>query len=135
MSEKLSVGDRATRTLTVNRDQTIGFMGEEGRVYATPALVADIEYTCRDLIFERTAEGEDSVGTNVSIDHKAPTLMGMEVTITVTVSELAGPKVVLDVSAHDPLDEICSGQHTRFIVNVEKTQARLKAKAARAPKL
>jgi len=131
MTQQLKVGDSASRTVTIDRDRTIGFMGDAGRVYATPALVADIEYTCRDLIVANTPEGEDSVGTNVSIAHMAPTLLGMEVTITVTVAELAGPKVVLDVEAHDPLDKICQGQHERFVVNVEKTQARLKAKAAK----
>ncbi len=132
MSEKLSVGARETRTVTVDRDRTIGFMGEACRVYATPALIGDIEHACRDLIFERTPEGEDSVGITVSIAHLAPTLMGMSAEIAVTVAEIDGRKVVFDVTARDGLEQICKGRHERFVVDVEKTRARLEAKAAKA---
>lgn len=132
MNEKLDVGARETRSVTVDRDRTIGFMGEAARVYATPALVGDIENICRDLIFERTPEGEDSVGITVNIAHLAPTLLGMAVEIAVTVAEIDGRKVVFDVTARDGLDQICKGRHERFVVDVEKTRQRLQAKAARA---
>ena len=132
MSDNLVVGDSVTRTVTIDRDRTIGFMGEDARVYATPWLVHDIEHACRDLIFGATPEGEDSVGISVAITHMAPTLMGMEVEVTVKVAAIDGRKVTLEVSARDPLDQICKGTHERFIVNVEQTKQRLMAKAAKA---
>ncbi len=131
MSDSLKVGDTATRTINVDADRTIDFMGDECRVYATPSLVRDIEHTCRDLIFELTPEGQDSVGTTVNIAHMAPTLLGMEATITVTVAELDGRKVALDIVASDPLDTICKGRHERFIVDVDQTRERLLKKAAK----
>lgn len=131
MYENLEVGTNEARTFTVQADQTIDFMGEDARVYATPSLVRDIEHTCRDLIHARVPEGEDSVGTIVNIVHMAPTLLGMEVTVDVTIAEIDGRKVVFDVVAKDPLDTICKGRHERFIVDVAKTQERLKAKAAK----
>ncbi len=106
-------------------------MGEDCRVYATPSLVRDIEHTCRDMIVENIPSGQDSVGTIVNIVHTAPTLLGMEVTVTVTVAEIEGRKVALDIVAKDQLDNICKGRHERFIVDVEKTQQRLRQKAAR----
>ncbi len=132
MSEKLSVGARETRTVTVDRDRTIGFMGEAARVYATPALIGDIEQACRDLIFAHTPEGEDSVGITVNIAHLAPTLMGMSAEITVTVAEIDGRKVAFEITARDQLEQICKGRHERFVVDVEKTKARLEAKAEKA---
>ncbi len=132
MSDKLEVGATLTRTITVDRDRTIDFMGEDARVYATPSLVRDIEHTCRDLIFDRTPEGEDSVGFTVSLTHMAPTLLDMDVTITATVTEVDGRKVAFEIEASDPLDKICKGSHVRFVVNVEKTKQRLLAKAAKA---
>ncbi len=131
MYENLAVGTSASRTITVDSDRTIDFMGEDCRVYATPSLVRDIEHTCRDMIVENIPEGEDSVGTIVNIVHMAPTLLGMDVTVTVTVAEIEGRKVVLDVVAKDPLDTICKGRHERFIVDVAKTQQRLLQKAAK----
>ena len=131
MSNELEVGSSARRKVTIDRDRTIGFMGEEGRVYATPSLVNDIEYTCRDMIKARIPEGQDSVGTVVNIAHLAPTLMGQEVEITVTVAEIEGRRVALDVTARDALDTICKGRHERFVVDVDKTVERLRAKAAK----
>lgn len=131
MNKPLAAGNAETRIISVDKDRTIGFMGEDCRVYATPSLVKDIEQTCRDLIFEHTPDGEDSVGFTVSVTHMAPTLMGMDVSITATVAETDGRKVVFDIVASDPLDTICKGRHERFVVNVDKTKQRLLAKAAK----
>src|SRR5664280_2868440 len=93
MKESLRPGVSRTSRIEIDRDRTIGFMGEEGRVYATPRLVQDIEHTCRDLILEHADANEDSVGINVSINHLAPTLPGMTAEITATVSAVEGRKV------------------------------------------
>jgi len=132
MKESFTKGLSQVCKITVDTARTIGFMGEDCRVYATPDLVRDIESTCRDLLLEHADPGEDSVGSKVSITHSAPTLCGMEVEITVTVAEINRSKVVFDVSAADPLDVICTGQHERFVVDVERTRQRLRAKAAKA---
>jgi len=131
MKPSLAPGQSMTRRLTVDRDRTIGFMGEEGRVYATPRLIGDVEYTCRDLIMQHADPGEDSVGMEVAMRHLAPTLEGMEVEITVTVSAVDRRKVVFDVAVKDELEPISAGSHTRFVVETAKTFERLKAKAAK----
>ncbi len=130
MPQELNVGTSATRTVKIDADRTIDFMGEDCRVYATPSLVRDIEHTCRDLIVEHVPEGQDSVGTVVSVAHTAPTLLGMEATVDVTVSKIEGRKVVFDIVARDSVDTICKGQHERFIVDIDKTRDRLRQKAA-----
>ena len=131
MKATLCPGVSRVNRITVNRDRSIGFMGEEGRVYGTPYLVGDIEQTCRELLLEHGDAGEDSVGTDIAIRHLAPTLLGMSVEITVTVSAVEGRKVSFDVSAKDEVEPICSGTHGRFVVDVGKTIERLKAKAAK----
>ena len=131
MKATLCAGVSRINRHTVDRDRSIGFMGEEGRVYGTPFLVRDIEQTCRELLLEHGDAGEDSVGTDIAIKHLAPTLLGMSVEITVTVSEVQGRKVSFDVSAKDEIEPICSGTHGRFVVDVGKTIERLKAKAAK----
>ena len=131
MKASLRPGISRTNLIVIDRDRTIGFMGEEGRVYGTPYLVRDIEQTCRQLLLDHGDAGEDSVGTDVSIKHLAPTLLGMNAEITVTVSAVEGRKVVFEISAKDDVDQICSGTHGRFVVDVAKTVERLKAKAAK----
>jgi fluoroacetyl-CoA thioesterase len=131
MKESLRPGVSKTARIEVDRDRTISFMGEEGRVYGTPFLVGDIEMTCRQLILDHADPGEDSVGTDVSIKHLAPTLLGMAVEITATVAAVDGRKVAFEISAKDAIDQICTGTHGRFVVDVKKTVERLKAKAAK----
>ncbi len=131
MKQSLRPGLSKVKRLEIDASRTIAFMGEEGRVYATPDLVRDIEHTCRDLLLEHTDPGEESVGMGISIAHTAPTLAGMHVEITATVRAVEGRKVTFDVFAKDDLEPIGSGTHTRFVVDINKTHERLKAKAAK----
>ena len=132
MKASLASGVKSTRVLTVDRDRTIGFMGEGARVYATPSLVRDIEMTCRDLLLEHLDPGEDSVGTRVEIDHIAATLLGMTVELSVRVLEVAGRGVTFEFEGRDSVEPICRGRHSRFVVDVAKTAQRLAAKAQKA---
>lgn len=132
MKSTLAAGVSKTVTIAIDRDRTIDFMGDECRVYATPNLVRDIEMTCRELLLEHLDPGEDSVGSRVEVDHTAPTLLGMSVELSVTVTSVEGRAVTFEVSGKDPVDSICRGKHNRFIVDVAKTAERLKAKAAKA---
>jgi fluoroacetyl-CoA thioesterase len=129
MKETLRPGATKTKRLAVDKDRTIGFMGEEGRVYATPTMVRDIEHTCRDLLMEHSDPDEDSVGVEVSIKHLAATLMDMTVEITATVKEVDRRKVVFEITGRDEVDQIVSGTHARFVVEVAQRKERLKAKA------
>lgn len=131
MKQSLRPGISKVKRLTVDRDRTISFMGEEGRVYATPELVRDIEHACRDILFEHADAGEDSVGIEIAVRHTAPTLPGMAVEITATVTAVEGRKISFDVVAKDEIEPIGSATHTRFVVDVAKTFERLKAKAAK----
>jgi predicted thioesterase len=131
MKESLRPGVSRISRFEVDRERTIGFMGEEGRVYGTPYLVRDIEMTCRQLILDHGDAGEDSVGTDVAIKHLAPTLLGMSVEITVTVTAVEGRKIAFEISAKDNIEQIGTGTHGRFVVDVNKTVERLKAKAAK----
>ncbi len=129
MSKGLASGLTKTARITVDDSRTISFMGDEGRVYATPELVRDIEMTCRDLLLEHVDDGLDSVGTHIDVSHIAATPIGMWVDITVTVKSLDGRMVSFEIGARDSVEQICHGTHGRFVVDVAKTIERLKKKA------
>lgn len=133
MSKELAVGMSTTRRFTVDRSRTIGFMGDEARVYSTPMVVQDIEETCHDFLLEHIAEGQETVGTRVEIDHLAPTLEGAWVDVTITIREIDGRAVHIDARVVDPLEEVARARHSRFIVDIEKTRERLAAKKAKTP--
>ena len=88
MKDTLKPGLEFSKTLTVDEARCIGFMGKEGMVYATPRMVSDVEYTCRDWLVGHLDAGLDSVGTHVTIDHLAATPLGLEVTIAVRLAEV-----------------------------------------------
>jgi predicted thioesterase len=132
MKASLTPGVTATAKFVVDRERTIDFMGEKARVYATPMLVRDIEIASRELLLAHLDPGEDSVGTRIELDHLAATLLGMPVELTVSIMEIKGRAVTLEVSGRDSVDLVCRGKHQRFIVDVAKTEARLAAKAAKA---
>ena len=131
MKSSLQPGVSLIRHVTIDRPRTIGFMGEDARVYATPSMILDIEHTCRELILQHADAGEDSVGIEVAVKHLAATLTGMTVEISVKVVAVEGRKISFEVSVKDELESISSGTHARFVVNVDKTIERIKAKAAK----
>ena len=132
MSDTLKPGLTATRRVDIDRDRTISFMGDDCRVYSTPNLLYDIEMACRDLLLDHIEAGKDSVGTRVELDHVGATLLGMWAEITVTLNEVNGGAVSFGFTARDAVEEVARGIHNRFIVGVEKTAQRLKAKLAKA---
>lgn len=132
MKDSLQPGLETVRRITVDTDRTIGFMGEDLRVYATPSMVQDIERTCKDLLQEHLDDGENSVGARVEIDHLGATLNGMWVEVRSRVVEIDRRRVLFDVEVTDQLgDRVGACRHTRFVVDLAKQKERLDAKRAR----
>ena len=132
MKSTLQAGLEATKRLTVDEGRCIGFMGNEGMVYATPRMVLDVEYTCRELLLEHLDDGEDSVGAHVSIDHLAATPLGLEVTIEVKIVEIEKRRVTFEFSVRDSVEDCGRGKHVRFVADKAKSFERIKAKRAKA---
>lgn len=131
MKNTLAVGQSASRRIAVDTGRTIDFLGEALRVYNTPSLLYDFEVACRELLLEHLDPGEDSVGVSVNMNHAGATLRGMNVDMTVTVSKIDGRMVAFDLVAHDGVEEISRGSHSRFVVDVEKLRGKVAAKAAK----
>ena len=131
MKDSLKAGVSFTAKALVEKDKTIGFMGEDLRVYATPFMVQDTERTCRDFMLEHLEDGEDSVGARVEIDHLGPTLIGQTVEIEGKVTEIEGPRVLFEVEICDEVDTVGRIKHTRFIVEKARQGGRLEKKKAR----
>ena len=132
MKTSLKPGITAKRSYTVDESRCIGFMGKEGAVYATPRMVSDVEYTCRDFLLQHLDPGEDSVGAHVSIDHLAATPMGLAVKVEVRIAEVDRRKVTFEFAVHDPVEQVGRGKHVRFVVETAKSRERLAAKRAKA---
>ncbi len=131
MKPSLVAGLAFTRRILVDEERCIAFMGRENMVYATPRMVSDVEYACRDWLLGHLDGGEDSVGAHVSIDHLGATPPGTEVTIEARVAKVEKRRVTFEFSVKDPLEEVGRGIHVRFVVDTAKSLERIAAKRAK----
>src|SRR5467141_2067490 len=83
MKPTLKSGLAATKKIAVDEPRVINFMGDDCRVYATPRIISDVEYACRDFLLGHLDPGEDSVGTKVNWEHVGPALLGADITISI----------------------------------------------------
>ena len=131
MKPSLQPGVALTRRITIDRARTIGFMGEEARVYATPSMILDIEHTCRELILQHADAGEDRSASRSRSSIWPRRLPGM--TVEISGQGHRGRGAQGDVRGFGPrrARAISAGTHARFVVDMAKTIERIKAKAAK----
>ena len=134
MKDSLQPGLTTTRRFEIDEARTIGFMGAEARVYATPSMVADIEITCRDVLLEHAEAGEDSVGMRVELDHLGATPLGAWIDIEARIAEIECRKVTFDIFVSDAVELVGRGRHVRFVVDVGRMKDRLAGKRDRLAK-
>lgn len=132
MKPTLEPGLATTKKIRVDESRVIGFMGDDCRVYATPRIIGDVEYTCRDFLLQHLDPGEDSVGTKVNWEHVGPALLGAEVTISAKLVAVDGRRVTFEASVADGADAVAHGTHERFVVDVHKVRERLLRKKSQS---
>ncbi len=132
MKPSLAPDLKSIRRFDVTADQTIDFMGEDLRVFATTFMLARIEQTCRELVLSHLDEGEDSVGARVEIDHLGPTLAGMWIEVNARVLSLDGQRVEMAADICDALGQVGRARHTRFVIDKGRQRERLAARRAKA---
>ena len=109
---------------------------EEGRimpeVFATGFMVGLFEFTCIKAVNPHIDwPDEQTVGIHIDVSHKAATPPGMTVAVTAKLEKVDGRKLSFSLKAHDGMDLISEGTHERFIIQAEKFNAAVAAKAAK----
>jgi fluoroacetyl-CoA thioesterase len=126
---EIPIGAKGEHKLLVTGEYAIRFLGpEDARVLGTPSLVFWMEVTCRNLIKQYLDPGFDTVGTELNVKHLAATPMGMQATFIAEILQVTDRRVLCRVEAFDEKEKIGEGTHERFIINVDRFAARLKAK-------
>ena len=98
-------------------------------VFASPMMIALMEAACVDCAEKYLPEGHQSLGTHLDINHTAPTPEGCTVTATATLAAITGRKLIFNVEAHDGIEKIGHGVHTRIVVDNSRFLARVAAKS------
>ena len=128
MSE-LKVGIKGIKELAVTEDVTAAALDSGGlAVFATPAMIALMEFAAWASVEDCLEEGQTTVGTLMNVKHLAATPVGMSVRAESELVEVAGRRLVFKVAAFDDKDLIGEGMHERFIINADKFMARTEAK-------
>ena len=122
MRQPFQIGDVKTYTITVQETDTAQFGGEQVHpVYATFALARDAEWACRLFVLEMKENGEEGIGTSITVNHEAPGLIGETVTFYATLQAIEGNKVHCAYRAYAGERLIAKGYQDQKIL----TQTRL----------
>lgn len=118
---------RATLTVT-DADTAIAHGSGTLSVLATPALAALMERTAWESIAPALEPGQTTVGTALSLEHTAPTPVGLTVTCESTLVAIDRRALTFKLTARDERGPIGSATHARFIVDAARFQAKADAK-------
>lgn len=97
-------------------------------VFATPAMAALMERAAAELCQRTCPPGWTTVGTSLSIKHRAATPVGCAVRAVAEVTAVDGRTITLKITAYDEHEEIGAGIHERVAVMAEKFMAKAEGK-------
>ncbi len=125
----LQPGRIGSVTLIVAEEHTAPRLGS-GRapVFGTPAMIALIEAAAVACVEDQLADGQETLGIHLDVEHIAATPVGLSVTATAQLIEASGRKLVFKVEAHDARELIGRGRHTRIVVDSARFRAKVAAK-------
>ncbi len=122
---EIATGLAATLERTVTDEDTAAALGSGILpVLGTPRLLAWCEAATCAALEPVLDDGRTSVGTRVSVDHLAPSVVGAVVTLTASVVHVDGKLVRFSVAARQDGRMVGSGEVTRVVVDAERFLAR-----------
>ena len=90
-------------------------------VLSTPSLVAFMENAAKNYLNKFLPEEMGSVGSNITINHIAPTLIGNSITVRGKITEVIKEKIIkFSIEAYEKDKKIGDAEHTRVIINNTK---------------
>ena len=100
-------------------------------VLATPVVVAFCEECARLTVEDLLPPGKGTVGSAINVRHLAPTPPGMRVTAKARLLEVDGRRLRFSVQVWDQVEQVAEGEHDRFIIDNDRFQRGVTAKAHR----
>lgn len=124
----IEINKEFKKTYLVQENNTAISMGSgDLEVFATPSLVAFMENAAKEYLNTFLPEELGSVGSNININHIAPTLVGKEITVQGKITEIIKEKIIIfSLEAYEQDKKIGDATHTRVIINNEKFLSKLK---------
>ncbi|HWG84119.1 MAG TPA: thioesterase family protein [Deinococcales bacterium] len=127
-------GYQASLVVTVTPDMTVHFgeLGSLHPVYATYQMARHFEEAGRKVLLPHLEEGEEGIGSALTVQHTASALVGMRVTVTATLDRVDGRRLFVDTVATNEIgDEIGRGSTVQVVMprqRLDEGFARLQAR-------
>ena len=99
------------------------------KVFATAMMIALMEKTAVLSVEPYLEDGQNTVGTGIKVSHCSATPVGMKVWAETELIEIDRRRLVFKVAAYDECGLIGEGTHERFIINMDRFQAKASQKA------
>ena len=104
-----------------NEDSAENMGSGDLAVLSTPSLVAFMENAAKNYLNKFLPEEMGSVGSNINIDHIAPTLIGNSITVRGKITEVVKEKIIkFSIEAYEKDKKSGNAEHTRVIINNTK---------------
>ena len=105
MKDTLKVGASTETEIVTTPEMGITHLGPDApRMYSTPAMISLMEQTSIKVLTPHLDEGEQSVGTKISVSHFKATAIGQKVRAKATLTEIV-QKAVNGAVGFDPQRE------------------------------
>ncbi len=125
-------GDRKVYTHTIGNNDVAAFHGQVVHpVCATFSLARDVEWTTRQFVLEMREDGEEGIGTFLSIDHKAPAFVGEKIIFEAWVDSIERNELICHYQARVGTRLVAIGKTGQKILKKE-TIERLMTKPEQA---
>jgi predicted thioesterase len=126
----ISAGSRIEDTQQVTLERVAAHLGSGSlQVYATPAMVAFVEQTCRKLVEPHLPEGMTTVGIALTVRHIAPTPLGGKVSIQAEIVLIEKNVISFQTEVWDEIEKIGEVAHKRAVIEIDRFSARVQKKS------
>jgi fluoroacetyl-CoA thioesterase len=121
-----AIGRERDVEFRVDATHTADVYGNLGlEVLASPALIALVEQVAMSLTDELLEPGERTVGSEIHVEHLAPTPLTARLVVRARIESVEGRKVWFYVEATDDAGRIATGRHARFVIDEERFKLRV----------
>lgn len=96
-------------------------------VFGTPALIVLMEQAALDCVETLLPPGQISLGTQVNVDHVAPTAVGEAVTARAELVAVEGKTLTFALTAHEGAKLVGRGTPVRAVVDRQRFMAKVQA--------
>jgi predicted thioesterase len=87
-----------------------------------------VEMTAHKLVEPHLQPGQGQVGLQVNIRHMAPTPLGKKVRCEAELVAVDRRKLTFKCKVFDDVEQVGEAEHDRFVIDLDKYMAKLKAK-------